>query len=281
MVHGLGGSHANWLALAPLLSSRGRVLIIDLPGFGLSPLAGRKATMSSSRSVIDRFIKEVAQTPVVLIGNSMGGALSIAQAAADPESVRGMVLIAPALPRNGRHAIDTTVAGFLSAAIVPKIGGRLIASGLRRYGAQRMVERMLALCTVDPSRVPKEIVDAHLEVALARTNQPDVAFAFLQQTRSLVGELGRRRRYIDLLRSVTAPTLLIGGAYDRLVPRASVDAIARIRPDWDHVMLDDCGHVPMLEDPRTVASAIDAWLSGPASWILRGTQSLAGAARAV
>ena len=135
---------------------------------------------------------------------------------------------------------------------------------------------MLALCTVDPSRVPREVVDAHLEVAMARTQQPDVAFAFLQQTRSLVGELGRRRRYLDLLRAVSAPTLLIGGACDRLVPRASVEAIARIRPDWDHVMLDDCGHVPMLEDARTVGTAIDAWLSGPASWLLRGTQSLAG-----
>jgi len=84
LVHGLGGSHANWLALAPMLAQRGRVLALDLPGFGLSPLAGRKATMSSSRSIIARFIHDVAATPVVLVGNSMGGALSISQAVADP-----------------------------------------------------------------------------------------------------------------------------------------------------------------------------------------------------
>ena len=286
LVHGLGGSHANWLALAPMLAQRGRVLALDLPGFGLSPLAGRKATMSSSRSIIARFIQDIAATPVVLMGNSMGGALSISQAVADPDSVRGLVLIAPALPRNGRHSLDTTVAGFLSAAIVPTIagrliGGRLIVNGLRYYGATRMVDRMLALCTVDPSRVPQEIVDAHLEVAKRRAFEIDVPAAFLQQTRSLVGTLGRRRRYLGALRDVSAPTLLIGGASDRLVPRASVEAIARIRPDWDHVMLDDCGHVPMLEHPRVVANAIDAWLAGPASWILLGTRSLAGQARAV
>ena len=278
LVHGLGGSHANWLALAPSLANHGRVLALDLPGFGLSPLAGRKATMSSSRAIIARFINDVAGEPAVLIGNSMGGALSIAQAVADPDSVRGLVLIAPALPRGGRHALDTTVAGFLSAAIVPKLGGRLVANGLRRYGAHRMVERMLALCTVDPSRVPQEIVDAHLEVAMARTQQSDVALAFLQQTRSLVGELGRRRRFLDVLRAACAPTLLIGGREDRLVPHASVEAIARMRPDWDYVMLDDCGHVPMLEHPRVVANAIDAWLAGPASWILMGTPSLAARA---
>jgi pimeloyl-ACP methyl ester carboxylesterase len=280
LVHGLGGNHANWLAIAPLLARRGRVLALDLPGFGLSPLAGRKATMSSSRSIIARFIHEVAGGPVVLIGNSMGGALSIAQAAIDPDSVCGLVLIAPAIPRDGFHQVDTTVAGFLSAAIVPRLGQSLIANGIRRYGAERMVRRMLALCTVDPSRVPQDIVDAHLEVAQKRAHQIDGTAAFLQQARSLVGTLGRRRRFLDVLKAVSAPTLLIGGDCDRLVPRASVEAIARMRPDWDHVMLDDCGHVPMLEHPQAVATAIDAWLAGPASWILLGSQSLAGAARA-
>jgi pimeloyl-ACP methyl ester carboxylesterase len=281
LVHGLGGHHANWLALAPLLARRGRVLVMDLPGFGLSPLAGRKATMSSSRKTIARFIHDVAATPVVLVGNSMGGALSIAQAAEDPDSVRGLVLIAPAIPRDGVRQIDATVAGFLSAAIVPRLGQSLIANGLRRYGAERMVRRMLALCTVDPSRVPADIVEAHLAVAEKRAHQFDVTAAFLQQTRSLVGTLGRRRRFMDVVMEVCAPTLLIGGVHDRLVPRTSVEAIARTRPDWDHVMLDDCGHVPMLEDPLAVSTAIDAWLSGPASWILLGKQSLAGAARAV
>ena len=157
----------------------------------------------------------------------------------------------------------------------------LIARGLRRYGAERMVDRMMSLCMADPSRVDPEIKSAHLDVAIARTSFNDAAAAFLQGTRSLVGALGRRRRFLSTLHEVTAPTLLIGGACDRLVPRASVEAVARMRPDWDHVMLDDCGHVPMLEHPGAVAGAIDAWLHGPASWVLTGERSLAGTARAV
>jgi pimeloyl-ACP methyl ester carboxylesterase len=139
----------------------------------------------------------------------------------------------------------------------------------------------LRLCNVDPSRVSQEVIDAHLEVARARGGANDMASAFVQGARSLVGALGLRRRYLETLRAVTAPTLLIGGEHDRLVPRACVEAIAGIRPDWDHVMLDDVGHTPMLEDPRAVLGAIEAWLSGPASWILLGTQSLAGEARAL
>jgi pimeloyl-ACP methyl ester carboxylesterase len=281
LVHGLGGSHANWLSLAPMLSHRGRVLALDLPGFGLSPLAGRRANLSSSRALIARFIQAVADPPVVLVGNSMGGALSIRQAVADPDSVRGLVLIAPALPRNRRQSFDPTVAGFISASIVPRVGEMVVSRGMRAYGTERIVDRMLRLCNVDPSRVSQEVVDAHLEVARARDGAADMTSAFVQGARSLVGALGLRRRYLQTLSAVTAPTLLIGGEHDRLVPRACVEAIARMRPDWDHVMLDDVGHTPMLEDPRAVLGAIDAWLSGPASWILLGTQSLAGEARAL
>src|SRR6266568_5713436 len=138
LVHGLGGSHANWLALAPMLAQRGRVLALDLPGFGLSPLAGRKATMSSSRSIIARFIQDIAATPVVLMGNSMGGAVSVSQAVADPDSVRGLVLIAPALPRNRMQSFDPTAAGFISASIVPRIGEIFVARGMRAYGTERI-----------------------------------------------------------------------------------------------------------------------------------------------
>src|SRR5207245_4965370 len=121
------------------------------------------------------FIHDVAAAPVVLVGNSMGGALSITEAVADPDAVRGLVLIAPALPRNGFRSLDSTVAGFLGASIMPSFGGQLIANALRRYGSERMVQRMLALCTADPTRVPDEIVAAHLEVAAARTQATDVS----------------------------------------------------------------------------------------------------------
>jgi pimeloyl-ACP methyl ester carboxylesterase len=281
LVHGLGGSHANWLSLAPMLAHRGRVLALDLPGFGLSPLAGRKANLSSSRSILGRFIDELADPPVVLIGNSMGGALAVRQAVSDPDSVRGLVLIAPALPRNGRQQFDPTIAGIISASIVPRVGEMIVARGMRAYGPERIVQRMLRLCNVDPSRVAQEVVDAHLEIARMRGGDADITSAFVQGARSLVGALGLRRRYLESLRGVTAPTLLIGGEQDRLVPRACVEAIAHVRPDWDHVMLEDVGHTPMLEDPRAVLGAIDAWLFGPASWILLGTRSLAGVARAM
>src|SRR3954466_9259992 len=88
LVHGLGGSHLNWDLLAPLLTPHGRVLALDLPGFGRSEPGGRRATVEANVAVLRRFLAEVAGGPVVLVGNSMGGMISIFTAAEAPEAVR-------------------------------------------------------------------------------------------------------------------------------------------------------------------------------------------------
>src|SRR5829696_1508442 len=68
LVHGLGGSHLNWDLFAPRLTERARVLAVDLPGFGLSEPGHRIATVQNNVTVLDQFIREVAGTPVVLVG---------------------------------------------------------------------------------------------------------------------------------------------------------------------------------------------------------------------
>src|SRR5690348_5257489 len=75
-VHGLGGASWNWSALAPMLTDEARVLAVDLAGHGRTPAAGRRTTAPANRRLLERFLREVAREPVVLIGNSMGGAIS-------------------------------------------------------------------------------------------------------------------------------------------------------------------------------------------------------------
>ncbi len=97
-VHGLGGSSLNWLAVGPGLAERGRVVAPDLAGFGTTPRDGRSSGLPANRRLLSAFIRQVATPPVVLIGNSMGGAISVLQAAVEPSSVAGLVLTSPALP---------------------------------------------------------------------------------------------------------------------------------------------------------------------------------------
>src|SRR5438309_7201690 len=109
LVHGLGGSHLNWDLLAPLLTPHARVWALDLPGFGRSEPGGRRTSVPANVAVLGRFVDEVVGEPAVLVGNSMGGMVSILTAGERPESVSGLVLLDPAIPRP-RRALDPLVA---------------------------------------------------------------------------------------------------------------------------------------------------------------------------
>src|SRR5690349_25118022 len=80
LVHGLGGGLLNWALVAPGLAQAGRVLAMDLPGFGKTPGAGRTSTVASCRRVLDGFLRRLDLSDVVLFGNSMGGMVTLAQA---------------------------------------------------------------------------------------------------------------------------------------------------------------------------------------------------------
>lgn len=267
LIHGLGGHHTNWLALAPHLAARGRVIAPDLPGFGLTPLDGRSASVTASRAFVSRLIREYAGGPVVLCGNSMGGLISILEAVAEPHLVSGMVLIDPALPRRWTAAIDPSVAAAFATNMLPRVG-EAVLERRRRLDPERVAMQTLRLCTVDIDRVPHELVQAALDVARTRATMPWAVPAFLEAARSLVRLLARRRRVLGLISAITTPTLLIAGVQDRLVPIASVRDVARIRPDWDVVELPHCGHVPMMEDAPGVAREIERWLDGPCGMLI-------------
>src|SRR6266487_4006787 len=123
--HGLGGAAVNWSAIAPLLTGSDRLLARDLAGHGLTQSAGRGTDVGSNRALLHRFIESVPAVcagpgelvnrrnpapparpagsagpvrPVVLMGNSMGGMISLLEVGAEPGAVAGLILIDPALP---------------------------------------------------------------------------------------------------------------------------------------------------------------------------------------
>ena len=88
-VHGLGGSHLNWCLIGPELAAGRRAVALDLHGFGLTPGTRATATVQRNTRLLDRFVREVIGTPVILAGNSMGGLISIMHTAAAPDTVAG------------------------------------------------------------------------------------------------------------------------------------------------------------------------------------------------
>ena len=269
-VHGLGGSHPNWLSLAPMLSARGSVLVPDLAGHGRTPLAGRSASIHENRRLLSRFLQATGATPAVLVGNSMGGLISLMEAHQDPDAVAGVILLDAAAPREASTPIDRTVATLFATYMLPFLGEAYLRRRARRLTPEQMVNETLSLVMDDPTRVAPDVIAAHVAMAKERATMPWATTAFLQATRSMVPFLGRKSHYLAMLKAISAPVLIIVGRKDRLVPLAAAQAMARARPDWEFVVFDDLGHAPQLEDPRAVYGAIERWLSGTAAMLVDG-----------
>jgi len=139
LVHGLAGSHNNWVQVAPGLAGLGRVLALDLPGFGRSPRAGRGCGLMDERRVLSRFVGELATGRVVICGNSMGGVIGILHAAVEPSTVAGLVLTGSALPRAGGAFPHPVVVGAFALYDVPWLGERLVRTRTRLLSPERTV----------------------------------------------------------------------------------------------------------------------------------------------
>ncbi|TMA50608.1 MAG: alpha/beta hydrolase [Deltaproteobacteria bacterium] len=263
LVHGLGGSHLNWLAVGPALAARARVLAPDLAGFGRTPLAGRSAHVRANAQLLDRFIDAVAEGPATLIGNSMGGLLAMMEAERQPEKVTRLVLVGAAQPRPPGTRFDPVVALTFAAYAVPGLGERFMRWRAARRGPEGLVRDTLQLVCADPGRVPAEVVAAH--VALARDRMDRMPWgnqAFLEAARSIVITLARRREVHAMIGRIAAPALLVQGTRDRLVSLAASRATAALRPDWTLAVLEGIGHVPQLEAPERFVATVTGWLDG-------------------
>jgi glycerol-3-phosphate dehydrogenase len=261
LVHGLGGASLNWLGVGPALARRARVLALDLPGFGRTPLAGRSASVPAQREVLGRFLASVVAAPAIVVGNSMGGLIAMMEAAAEPARVAALVLAAPAQPPPAGGRIDLEVLAAFGAYAVPWLGEWYVRRRAARLGPEGLVREMFRLCCVDSSRVAPEVTAAHVALATERLqHMPWATPAFLDAARSTLACIRRPRAFYEMAGRITAPVLLIQGAGDRLVPPAASRALARRRPDWILEILDDLGHVPQLEDPKRFVDTLERWL---------------------
>ncbi len=259
-VHGLGGSWANWSALAPLLAGNARLLAVDLAGHGRTPVAGRSTDVRANRRLLGAFLREVAGSPALLVGNSMGGMISLMQADADPGTVAGLVLLDPALPRpRGVHP-DPEIARLFAGMMIPGFAEMLLTRRRDRFSPEERVAQTLDRCTVNPSRVPPQVVAELVATLRERDAVPGGERAIVRAARSVVRTLARPQPLTRMVQTVAQPTLFLHGSGDRLVPVQVARHVATQRPDWRVEIFQGSGHIPQLEDAPVTASAIIDWL---------------------
>jgi pimeloyl-ACP methyl ester carboxylesterase len=260
-VHGLGGSSLNWTDLADLLACRFDGQAIDLPGFGRSD-PGRRYTPAEFASRVIRWIEYAARGPVHLVGNSLGGAVSILVAGERPDLVRTLTLISPAMPfLDPRLSVHSRMLPLL---FLPR-ADRLAANRMANIEPVELTRTIIESCFGDPSRFPPERMRQAIEEAALRSSVPWYAVAYLRTLRALVASFVRSYLPGDgslwrVASRITAPTLVIGGTRDQLVDVRVPAQVARLIGDSRLLLLNGVGHVAQMEEPRMVARAVVAML---------------------
>jgi pimeloyl-ACP methyl ester carboxylesterase len=263
LVHGLGGSLTNWIAVAPLLTPAAHVVALDLRGHGRTPASPEQtAGVDDNRKLLERFVDEMFDGPVTLMGNSMGGMISLVYAGGRQERVRGLVLVDPSVPTPPGVEGDPTVVALFGTYATPGKGERFVSNSNERLGPEAITRSTIELCCHDPSRVPPDVIRAHVEVATERHGKPWAVDSFLQAARSLLVLKLHSDLCYALIRALEVPALIVHGAHDRLVPVEAARAVASLRPDWTLEVYEDAGHMPQLEVPEQVAGSVIRWLAG-------------------
>lgn len=242
MLHGFGGSLHTWEPWAQQLSSSLRVIRIDLPGSGLSR-PDPSGNYTDQRSIqlilalLDRL--QVAQTSV--IGHSMGGRIAWTLAATHPERVAKLVLIAPD--------------GFASPGFAygesPEVPGSL---QLMRFSLPQWLLRMnLAPAYADPTALTDARTTRYHDLMRA----PGARQAMLARMQQTV-----LQDPLPLLQRITAPTLLLWGRQDAMIPFNNAADYTQAIANSTLVALDGVGHVPHEEAPEAALAPVHQWLLG-------------------
>lgn len=260
LVHGLGASYTSWLLVGHALARTHRVLAIDLVGFGRTPVAGRSPTIDGHVALLGAFLTEHVGEPAVLVGNSMGGLVSVLTADRYRHAVSRLVLVGPALPRPVRAPLDPAVAAMFGAYMIPGVGEMFLRRRMASVGPEQVLRLTMRLCGIDPDSLPREAWNESLTLANERRCYTWSDAAFLSSARSLM-RMNAGGKVRDVIRALPAPGLIVQGSEDRLVPAAATRAIAQLRPDWRLELLDGIGHVPQVQAPERWLEVVRPWLA--------------------
>jgi pimeloyl-ACP methyl ester carboxylesterase len=216
-----------------------------------------------------QLVLEIADTlgwdRFALHGNSMGGLIGILLAADHPDRIDRLVLVSPALPPRFPIALlvpaRATIDGMLPIAVSSMTA---LALGFVGLAGPELDERrnraMLKLIYRDPDAVDRAVLD--LMAADYADETVDRRRAMLSATRSIIALWTDPRCAWGAVRKVQAPTLLLGGTQDALVPARVLRAVLAARPDWVGHVLDDRRHALMMEDPEEYLRIVKGWRAG-------------------
>jgi pimeloyl-ACP methyl ester carboxylesterase len=244
LIHGNPSSTYSWRHFIPALAEQHRVHALDLPGYGFSAKpADAPYTASWQAGHVAAYMDAAGIESAIVVGNSMGGEIASEVAAIYPRRVRGLVLIAPGGLPSGE--IDS-----------PPLAIRLaMLPGANVFAPLFPIRPLLA----------STLRDAYFDPALVTDADIDAYSRPLQSRGGLTAFLARMSRddTVDrstVVKTIQAPTLVVLGEVDRLVPLSVGRAYHDLIAGSQLVVIERAGHVPQEERPEATLAVVDRFI---------------------
>jgi len=248
LIHGYGGSSYMWRHWVRPLAERGRVVVVDLKGFGEAPKPtdDRYSPVDLARLVVE-LVRELDLRALTLVGQSLGGGVALIAAVllreSEADPLRRMVLLAPAAYRQR-----------LPPLVPLSRRPRLSAALLRLIGVRRVVKWVLRSIVYDERSVSEDQVVAYAE-ALSTPEGRRSAFAVGRQIVPDGLETWVRR-----YPTVDVPVLLLWGDADRVIPGWVGRRLEEELPNARLVLVKRCGHLACEERPEASLALVERFL---------------------
>jgi pimeloyl-ACP methyl ester carboxylesterase len=257
LIHGFGASIGHWRKNISELSAAGyRVYAIDLLGFGASTKAPIEYSMELWAELVADFWQEHIQEPTVLVGNSIGGLVTLTAMANQPAMCAGAILINCAgglthRPTDLNWFWRQTMNMFMNVVKSPAFGPLIF----NRIRSKRNIRKSLGQVYFRKEAITEDLVEL--------LYQPSCDPGAQQVFAAVIGAApGTETR--ELLKSINCPILVIWGEADPWTPVAGAAAFRQLQEqgkDIEIITIPDGGHCPHDEYPEVVNPAILSWLN--------------------
>jgi len=247
-IHGLSGSWPNWLEQLPVFARTHRCIAMDLPGFGASEMPAERISIPGYAAAVDELLGILGVERAVVAGNSMGGFIGAELAIRFATSVERLVLVSAAGLSIEHQRNETVLRGLRVARNVLAMGTGWLASKSDELASRPRSRRAIFnIVAAHPERLPGPLVSEQLR----GSGKP----GFVDALDALTDYPIR-----DRLGSIAAPTLVVWGEDDPLVPVRDAWEFGERIPDARVVVYEDTGHVAMLERPDAFNALVREFL---------------------
>lgn len=230
LLHGLFGALSNWKDVIQYFSSSYRIVIPLMPIYSLPILNTNVKALSE---FVYDFIAFKGYKDITLVGNSLGGHVTLVYVKKHPENIKAMVL--------------TGSSGLYENAM----GGTF-----PKREDYNFIKQKVEYTFYDPNTATKELVDEVFGIV----NDKGKLIRILSLAKSAI-----RHNMSDDLKYMNIPTCLIWGKNDTVTPPEVAEEFHRLLPKSDLFFIEKCGHAPMMEQPDDFNRILEAWLKKSAS----------------